>query len=67
MRPQGTDTGSASSVGAILTTMPPHCTYVGGGENPFYDGNGMWLKPSYGANGVFYRVVPARNRIRAHS
>ena len=54
--------GSANTatypVGSIVATLPPGCT------NPtvngmYYDLCGTtWFQPSYGANGVYYRVVP---------
>jgi hypothetical protein len=58
----GYASGSAASptyaMGAIYATLPAGClpTSVGGKT---YDlcGN-TWFQPSYGANGVYYRVVP---------
>jgi hypothetical protein len=54
--------GSAATptyaMGAIYATLPAGCrnTPVSGG-NYYLCGN-TWFKPSYGANGVYYRVVP---------
>ena len=47
------------AVGAIYTTVPAGCTYMSVAGVGYYDCNGTWFKPSFGANGVYYRVVPA--------
>jgi hypothetical protein len=47
-------------VGSIYTTLPAGCTYDAVGSTTYYKcGGGVWLSPGYGANGVYYRVVPA--------
>jgi hypothetical protein len=44
---------------AIYPTLPSGCSSPNvGGATYFLCGN-TWFLPSYGANGVFYRVVPA--------
>ena len=51
--------GSTYAMNAIYPTLPAGCTpaTVGGVT---YDVCGKtWFQPSYGANGVYYRVVPA--------
>jgi hypothetical protein len=51
--------GSATySMGAIYTTLPPGCVLSPSGGKNYYYCNGTWFSPSYGANGVYYRVVP---------
>jgi hypothetical protein len=50
---------TAYAMGAIYATLPAGCipSTVGGVA---YDLCGStWFQPSYGANGVYYRVVPA--------
>jgi hypothetical protein len=54
--------GSAASptyaMGAIYATLPAGCLNTSvGGKNYYLCGN-TWFQPSYGANGVYYRVVP---------
>jgi hypothetical protein len=46
-------------VGAIYATLPTGSisTYVQG--QTYYLVGNTWFYPSYGANGVYYRVVPA--------
>ncbi len=46
-------------IGAIYPTLPAGCTQsqVGGGS--YYSCGGTWFSASFGANGVYYRVVPA--------
>lgn len=46
------------AMGAIYPTLPAGCitpTVQGG---TYYLCGNTWFKPSYGANGVYYRVVP---------
>jgi hypothetical protein len=53
----GVASGSALGTGAIYTTLPLGCIY-----RPvlaLYQCDGSWLSASYGANGVYYRAVPA--------
>ena len=54
--------GSAANptyaMGAIYATLPPGCaTPTVQGVTYYLCGN-TWFQPSYGANGVYYRVVP---------
>jgi hypothetical protein len=45
-------------MGAIYPALPPGATSVNkNGINYFLSGN-TWFQASYGANGVYYRVVP---------
>jgi hypothetical protein len=40
--------------GASYAALPSGCTMAGG----YYQCGNTWFKPAYGANGVFYQVVP---------
>jgi hypothetical protein len=51
--------GSAYAMGAIYATLPVGCNYSPFGGMTYYNCGGAWFSPSYGANGVYYRVVPA--------
>jgi hypothetical protein len=52
--------GSATyPVGAIYATLPAGCMQPSGLGSTYYLCGNNWFKPSYGANGVYYRVVPA--------
>ena len=49
--------GAGYPLGAIYPVLPAGCEY-----RPIlrdYECPGVWFKPSYGANGIYYRVVPA--------
>ena len=46
-------------VGAIYATLPAGCMQPSGLGSTYYLCGNNWFKPSYGANGVYYRVVPA--------
>jgi hypothetical protein len=46
-------------VGAIYATLPAGTiTTTVQGQTYYLNGN-TWFYPSYGANGIYYRVVPA--------
>jgi len=52
----GVVAGSTYPVGAIYPYLPVGCVY-----RPIaaaYECSGVWMRPAYGANGVYYRVVP---------
>jgi hypothetical protein len=51
---------TAYAMGAIYPTTPTGCIqqYVNGTTYYFYGNTNTWFLPSYGANGVYYRVVP---------
>jgi hypothetical protein len=57
----GVAAGAAStaySMGEIVATVPAGCgTPTVGGMTYYLCGN-TWFQPAYGANGVYYRVVP---------
>jgi hypothetical protein len=50
----------AYTMGSVYGALPAGCITpsVAGGGTYYLCGN-TWFSPSYGANGVFYRVVPA--------
>jgi len=50
--------GNVYSMGAIVGTLPPACVDSPANGQTYYFCNGTWFKPSFGANGVYYRVVP---------
>jgi hypothetical protein len=49
---------TAYAMGAIYPTLPLGATVQTIGSTTYYLYNGVWFSPSYGANGVYYRVVP---------
>ena len=46
-------------MGGIYPALPAGCVQSGQGGGSTYDCNGTWFSASFGANGVYYRVVPA--------
>ena len=48
---------AAPSYGAIYATLPANCAFQPSGGVNYYDCNGLWLEPAFGANGVYYRSV----------
>ena len=56
----GVAESSTATVGAIYTSLPPAgCVPSTHDNTQLFNCGGVWFMPSYGANGVFYRVVPA--------
>jgi hypothetical protein len=47
------------SMGEIYATLPSGCMAPSVQGSTYYLCGNTWFKPSYGANGVYYRVVPA--------
>ncbi len=45
-------------MGAIYPTIPPGCVTPKIQGTTYYLCGNTWFQPSYGANGVYYRVVP---------
>jgi len=45
-------------MGAIYATLPAGCITPNVGGQSYYLCGNTWFQPSYGANGVYYRVVP---------
>ena len=54
----GVAAGSAYAMGAIYATLPTGCVYSPFGGLTYYRCGASWLSPCYGANGLYYRVVP---------
>ena len=46
------------SMGANYATLPPGSTPATVAGTTYYISGNTWFKPMYGANGVYYRVVP---------
>jgi hypothetical protein len=46
------------TIGAIYPRLPGGCAYDPVGSAAYYNCAGYWFSPAYGANGVYYRVVP---------
>jgi hypothetical protein len=47
-------------MGGTYATLPPGCITPSVGGVTYYQCGYTWFKPSYGANGVNYTVVPAQ-------
>ena len=45
-------------MGAIYATLPAGCAISTVHGTTYYHYSTTWFQPSYGANGVYYRVVP---------
>jgi hypothetical protein len=51
---------AAATSSAVYTTLPANCQYKDvGGNNYFLCGGTTWMSAAYGANGLYYKVVPA--------
>jgi hypothetical protein len=51
---------AANPPGTLYGTLPAGCNYQPVGSQAYYAcSSGLWFQPSYGANGVYYRVVAA--------
>lgn len=55
----GVATGAAYAIGAHYATLPPGAGTISQGGNTYYTSGNAWFQASYGANGVYYTVVPA--------
>lgn len=55
----GVAAGSAYPMGMQYAALPAGCAMTPVGGATYYTCGGAWFLPSYGANGVYYRVVPA--------
>ena len=51
-------TTTAYAMGAIYATLPTGCAVSAVSGTTYYHCATTWFQPSYGANGVYYRVVP---------
>jgi hypothetical protein len=47
------------AIGTIVTTLPDGCGNATVGSATYFLCGNTWFKPSYGANGVYYRVIEA--------
>ncbi|WP_374547859.1 hypothetical protein [Rhodoblastus sp.] len=54
-----TAAAAAWPIGGTYAYLPSGCAYEAMGGAVFYRCGSGWLQPAYGANGVYYRVVPA--------
>ena len=50
---------TAAARGATYGYLPAGCAYSPFGGAAYYNCGGYWVRPAYGANGVYYTVVPA--------
>jgi hypothetical protein len=50
---------AAYSNGDIYAALPYGCSYAPYYGAAYYNCAGTWFVPNYGANGLYYRVVPA--------
>jgi hypothetical protein len=50
---------NAYYTGDVYAALPGGCGYVPYGGGAYYNCGGTWFTAAYGANGVYYRVVPA--------
>jgi hypothetical protein len=50
--------GGGFAMGAIYPTLPAGCIKPSVQGGTYYLCGNSWFQPSYGANGVYYRVVP---------
>ena len=55
----GSAAGSNYLMGAIYATLPAGCVMPSVQGSTYYLCGNTWFRPSYGANGVYYTVVPA--------
>jgi hypothetical protein len=51
-------TNTAYAMNAIYPTLPTGCIVSPVDGSSYYFCGGTWFQPSFGANGVYYRVVP---------
>lgn len=52
---------SAMPIGATFVSLPAGCELSIVSGNTYYQCANAWVRPSYGANGVYYTVVPMPN------
>jgi hypothetical protein len=50
---------TSSATGAIAAKLPPGAMSINKNGTTYYLSGNTWYQPAYGANGVYYRVVPA--------
>jgi hypothetical protein len=49
---------AAYAYGDVYAALPAGCGYASYSGRAYYNCGAVWFSPSYGANGVYYRVVP---------
>jgi len=54
-----TTTQTTYVTGAVYATVPAGAVTINKGGTTYYLSGNTWFKPAYGANGVYYTVVPA--------
>lgn len=47
------------AAGSVYAALPAGCIYTPVGGVTYYQCNGTWFSPAYGANGTYYNVVAA--------
>jgi hypothetical protein len=45
-------------MGDVYPVLPAGCAYSPYNGGAYYNCGGTWFSPYYGANGMYYRVVP---------
>ncbi|BAN27546.1 hypothetical protein [Caballeronia insecticola] len=55
----GVAAGTSYAMGNVYPTLPAGCFRPSNVNGTYYVCGNSWLAPAYGANGVYYRVVPA--------
>jgi hypothetical protein len=53
-----TTTTTSYPMGTIVGTLPPGATMASVNGKTYYTSGNTWFSPAYGANGVYYTVVP---------
>jgi hypothetical protein len=51
--------GGTFAMGAVYAALPAGCISPKVQGSTYYLCGNTWFQPSYGANGVYYRVIPA--------
>ena len=46
-------------MGAVYAVLPAGAMTINKGGTTYYLNGNTWFVPAYGANGTYYRVVPA--------
>ena len=50
--------GAAVASAGVYTTLPANCQYEAVVGGNYYNCGGTWMAAAYGANGLYYKVVP---------
>ena len=54
-----TASSPAPTINDVYAKLPADCQLTPAGSTNYYRCGATWLEPAFGANGVYYRVVPA--------